>query len=100
MNTRMLTHAHICQGETLLPRASEVVYVHFQAVPGGGVQRQTFGVVGHQDGDTSPGNGQELSHSHCAGTEKYKKNSIDTLYVLNCNKLEFYPISFMEILVK
>lgn len=73
MNTRILTHAHICQGETLLPQSSEVVYVHSQAVPGGGVQRQTFGVVGHQDRDTSPGNGKELSHSHCAGTEKYKK---------------------------
>lgn len=39
-----------------------------QAVPGGGVQRQTLGAVGHQDRDTSSRNGQELSHCHCAGT--------------------------------
>lgn len=97
MNTRLLTHAHICRGETLLPLASQVVYVHFQAVPGGHVQRQTFGVVGHQDGDTSPGNGQELSHSYCAGTEKIQKN-LSTHCMLE--KLEFYPISFMEMLMK
>lgn len=33
------------------------VYICPQAVPGGGVQRQAFGTVGHQDRDTSPGNG-------------------------------------------
>ena len=31
--------------------------LHPQTVPGGCVQRQTPGAVGHQDGDTSPGDG-------------------------------------------
>lgn len=64
INTRMQTHAHYtCQSETLLPQTSVKgwfmfnLHVHSQAVLGGGVQRQTFGAVGHQDRDTSPGNG-------------------------------------------
>lgn len=49
---------------------SVFVHVHPQTVPGGGVQRQTLGAVGHQDGDTSPRDGEELPHRYCAGTEK------------------------------
>lgn len=41
-----------------------------QAVPSGGVQRQTFGAVGHKDRDTAAGNGEELPYSYCIGTEK------------------------------
>lgn len=44
--------------------------VHPQTVPGGGVQRQTPGAVGHQDRDASSGDGKEFPHSHCIGNDK------------------------------
>lgn len=44
--------------------------VHPQTVPGGGVQRQTAGAVGHQDRDASSGDGKEFPHSHCIGNDK------------------------------
>lgn len=65
INTRIQARAYYtCQSETLLPQTSVkevglflMCIVHSQAVLSGGVQRQTFGAVGHQDRDTSPGNG-------------------------------------------
>lgn len=75
VNVRMQPHAqHICQPVINITAntnfaihkqvpaidQSEIMFnvcVHPQAIPGGGVQRQAVGTVGHQDWNSSPGNG-------------------------------------------